>query len=150
GSMKGVSGFGDRFPIPVPDTANRKGKTIWSQVNDGARPGPKVILPFPLNTKQTFAHMRMEGTPHSWADAQAAWDDGRVQRWPAAKGAHAMGHFLEEDIPFQWALANAFTLCDAYHCSFQGGTTTNRLFLWTGTNDGAGKQGGPSIANSHD
>ncbi|HVY89237.1 MAG TPA: phospholipase C, phosphocholine-specific [Hyphomonadaceae bacterium] len=150
GSMKGVNGFGDRFPIPVPDTADRKGKTVWSQLNADGRPGPKVILPFPLNTKQTFAHMRIEGTPHNWADAQAAWDEGRVQRWPAAKGAHAMGHFLEEDIPFQWALANAFTLCDAYHCSFQGGTNTNRLFLWSGTNDGAGKQGGPSIANSHD
>jgi phospholipase C len=93
--------------------------------------------------------MRVEGTPHSWSDAQFAWDAGRMSQWPTFKGAHAMGHYAQADIPFQWALANAFTLCDAYHCSFQGGTNTNRLFLWSGTNDGAGKFGGPSISNSH-
>ncbi len=94
--------------------------------------------------------MRVEGTPHNWIDAQNAWDDGRMGNWPAAKGAHAMGHYEKTDIPFQYALADAFTLCDAYHCSFQGGTNTNRLFLWTGTNDGEGKGGGPSISNTHD
>ena len=143
GTMNGVRGFGDRFPIPLPGK-----RTVWSQEN--TKDGPKLIAPFPLNTAQTFAHMRVEGTPHGWADAQSAWDAGRMSQWPTHKGAHAMAHYVEADIPFQFALANAFTLCDAYHCSFQGGTNTNRLFLWTGTNDGGGKQGGPSISNSHD
>jgi phospholipase C len=143
GTMNGVRGFGDRFPIPLAG-----GRTVWSQSN--TKDGPKLIAPFPLNTQQTFAHMRVEGTPHNWADAQFAWDGGRMSQWPTFKGAHAMGHYEQADIPFQWALANAFTICDAYHCSFQGGTNTNRLFLWSGTNDGAGKLGGPSISNSHD
>jgi len=143
GTMNGVRGFGDRFPIPLPG-----GKTVWTQTHTKAE--PPAIAPFPLNTKQTFAHMRVEGTPHNWADAQYAWDDGRMSHWPDHKKPHAMGYYTEADIPFQWALANAFTLCDAYHCSFQGGTNTNRLFLWTGTNDGAGTHGGPSISNSHD
>jgi phospholipase C len=143
GTMAGVRGFGDRFPVPLAG-----GRTAWSQANPGKT--PTMVAPFPLNTQQTFAHMRVEGTPHSWADAQYAWDEGRMGKWPEHKGAHAMGHYVEADIPFQFALANAFTLCEAYHCSFQGGTNTNRLFLWTGTNDPAGRAGGPSISNSHD
>ncbi|HEY7800922.1 MAG TPA: phospholipase C, phosphocholine-specific, partial [Hyphomonadaceae bacterium] len=143
GTMSGVRGFGDRFPIPLPG-----GRTVWAQSHTKAQ--PPVIAPFPLNTKQTFAHMRVEGTPHSWADAQYAWDNGRMSNWPDQKHPHAMGYYEEADIPFQFALANAFTICDAYHCSFIGGTNTNRLYLWSGTNDGAGARGGPSISNSHD
>ena len=146
GTMNGVRGFGDRFPIPASG-----GRTVFRQLNPKAKEGePAAIAPFHLNTVQTFAHMRVEGTPHSWADAQYAWDQGRMGSWPEHKHAHAMGHYKEADIPFQWALANAFTLCDAYHCSMQVGTNSNRLFLWTGTNDPAGKLGGPSISNSHD
>ena len=155
GGMAGVRGFGDRFPIPLPDHPRMKGRTVWAQANGTAANGPgdgrpALIAPFDLNTTQTFAHMRVEGTPHTWADAQAAWDEGRLDSWPAAKGEHAMGHFGPADIPFQYALADAFTLCDAYHCAFQGGTNPNRIFLWTGTNDPAGAQGGPVLSNSND
>lgn len=150
GSMPGVRGFADRFPIPLPDRPDAKDRTVWTQANGPGEGRPPLIAPFHLNTVQTFAHMRVEGTPHNWPDAQAAWDEGRMASWPAAKGEHAMGHYRKEDIPFQFALADAFTICDAYHCSFQGGTNTNRLFLWTGTNDPTGERGGPSITNSHD
>jgi phospholipase C len=145
GAMAGVRGFADRFPIPLPD-----GRTVWTQTNGPGEGRPPLISPFPLNTRQTFAHMRVEGTPHDWPDAQAAWDEGRMGHWPAAKGEHAMGYYGPEDIPFQYALAEAFTVCDAYHCSMQTGTNTNRLFLFSGTNDPLGHGGGPSIDNSHD
>jgi len=150
GVMNGVRGFGDRFPIPVPDAPGLRHKTVWTQVNDTTKGGPSLISPFPLDTLTIFAHMRVEGTPHSWSDAQAAWNEGRMDRWPAAKTERAMGYYRRDDIPFQYAMANAFTLCDAYHCSTQTGTNTNRLFLWTATNDPSGQQGGPSISNSHD
>lgn len=143
GTMSGVRGFGDRFPVPLAG-----GRTVWAQAYSKGE--PREIAPFPLNTQQTFAHMRVEGTPHSWFDAQYAWDNGRMASWPDHKQPHAMGHYEQADIPFQWALAEAFTICDAYHCSFMGGTNTNRLFLWSGTNDGQGAHGGPSISNSHD
>jgi len=146
GTMAGVRGFGDRFPIPVRDAPGRKNGSAFQQ----AYGKDETIAPFPLNTTKTFAHMRVEGTPHSWTDAQDAWNEGRMDRWPAAKHAHSMGFYDRADIPFQHALAETFTLCDAYHCSTQTGTNTNRLFLWTGTNDGAGQAGGPSISNSHD
>lgn len=150
GAMNGVRGFGDRFPIPVPDSTEARHKTVWTQVNDTTAGGPPLVSPFPLDTVATFAHMRMDGTPHSWADAQAAWNEGRMDRWPVAKTERSMGYFRREDIPFQYAMADAFTLCDAYHCSTQTGTNTNRLFLWTATNDPSGQLGGPSISNSHD
>jgi phospholipase C len=56
-----------------------------------------------------------------------------------AKTQRAMAYYTADDIPFQWAMADAFTLCDAYHCSMQTGTNTNRLFLWTGSNDPLGR-----------
>ncbi|MFN3931085.1 MAG: phosphocholine-specific phospholipase C [Brevundimonas sp.] len=150
GAMRGVRGFGDCFPIPVADAPGRSGATVWVQANTPGPGWPPVIAPFPLNTAQDFRLMRVEGTPHSWPDAQAAWDEGRMGAWPVAKTEHSMGHFNETDIPFQYALAEAFTVCDAYHCSIQTGTNSNRLFLWSGTNDPGGQLGGPSISNSHD
>ena len=60
-----------------------------------------------------------------------------------------MAYYAEADLPFQYALARAFTICDAYHCSFTGGTNVNRLFLWTGTNDGAGRGHGPAMGNTY-
>lgn len=145
GTMRGVRGFADRFPIPLGPTEDAD-RSVWQQAADGSR----TIAPFHLSTKHDWALMRMEGTPHGWPDAQRAWDQGRMARWPEAKTERAMGHYRREDIPFQFALADAFTICDAYHCSAQTGTNTNRLFLWTGTNDPGGRAGGPAIANSHD
>ncbi|QAY75814.1 phosphocholine-specific phospholipase C [Sphingosinicella sp. BN140058] len=145
GTLRGVRGFADPHPIPLPGDA----RTIWEQAA-GTGPGARRVAPFHLATASDWALMRMEGTPHSWPDAQRAWDQGRMADWPAHKTERAMGHYRREDLPFQFALADAFTICDAYHCSAQTGTNTNRLFLWTGTNDPAGRHGGPAIANSHD
>ena len=150
GEMNGVRGFADRFPIPVPDAPGLTGKTNWTQRDDKAKSTPPLISPFVLDTADNFKLMRVAGTPHYWMDAQEAWNEGRMNRWPEFKQAHAMGHYRRSDIPFQYALADAFTVCDAYHCSVQTGTNTNRLFLWTGTNDGLGTHGGPSISNSHE
>src|SRR5262249_20344443 len=38
------------------------------------------------------------------------------------------------DIPFQFALAEAFTLCDAHHCSLTTGTDPNRIVFFSGSN----------------
>jgi len=146
GSCAGVRGFGDRFPIPSALGPERQ--TVWTQSH--ASGAPSTVSPFHLDTVQNFPLMAALGTPHTWPDTQAAWDEGRMSQWPDAKTVRSMGHYRGEDLPFQFALAEAFTLCDAYHCSIQTGTNTNRLFLWTGTNDPSGKHGGPAIGNSHD
>jgi phospholipase C len=150
GALNGVRGFADRFPIPVATRNGVSGKTVWYQPNATTGASPAWIAPFHLNTTQNFEYMRVEGTPHSWSDAQQAWDLGRMGQWTAAKRNHSMGYFDKTDIPFQYAMANAFTLCDAYYCSTQTGTNTNRLFLWTGTNDPLKLNNGPAISNVYD
>jgi hypothetical protein len=49
-----------------------------------------------------------------------------------------MAHLQRDDIPYQYALADAFTICDAYHCSLLGPTDPNRYHMFTGWvgNDG--------------
>ena len=148
GTLSGVRGFGDRLPLPVPDSAGISNATVWYQ--RGADGGPAVIAPFRLDTVTSFEYMRVEGTPHAWPDSQGAWGQGIMSAWPVYKNNHSMGYFTEADIPFQFALAEAFTLCDAYHCSFMGNTNPNRLFLWTGSNDPLQLDGGPAIYNQYD
>jgi phospholipase C len=148
GTLSGVRGFGDRLPMPVPDSPGITNATVWYQPE--ASGNGQVVAPFRLDTVQSFEYMRVEGTPHSWPDATGAWGDGVMKEWPRFKNNHSMGYFTEEDMPFQFALAEAFTICDAYHCSFLGNTNPNRLFLWTGSNDPLQLNGGPAIYNQYD
>jgi phospholipase C len=60
-----------------------------------------------------------------------------MNRWVQAKGPFTMGYFTQADIPFQWALAEAFTVCDHYFCSVFGPINPNRLYMWTGMIDQA-------------
>jgi phospholipase C len=123
GTLRGVRGFSDRHPVPL-----ASGKPIWHQ-SDGER----EIPPFRLDTRTTSA-LRVPDTPHGFGDAQAAWNQGKFGFWPKFKTPISMGHYQREDIPFQFALAEAFTLCDAHHCSVTTGTDPNRIFFWSGSN----------------
>jgi phospholipase C len=123
GTLRGVRGFRDRHPVPLPS-----GRPVWFQ-SDGER----ELAPFHFDTKTTSA-LRTPGTPHTYPDAQAAWNQGRFGQWPKFKTPMSMGHYRREDIPFQFALAEAFTLCDAHHCSLTTGTDPNRIVLWSGSN----------------
>jgi phospholipase C len=133
--------------MPAPNAPGLLNRSVWYQ--PGAS-GAQVVAPFRLDTVQSFQYMRVEGTPHAWPDSQGAWGEGVMSEWPRYKDDHSMGYFTEQDMPFQFALAEAFTICDAYHCSFMGNTNPNRLFLWTGTNDPLQKNGGPAIYNQYD
>lgn len=129
GTLPGVRGFSDRFTIPL-----QGGHRVWEQQGVGRR-----ILPYHLDSSRGNAQ-RVSGTPHSWIDEHAAWASGRMNAWPTYKTPTSMGYYREQEVPFQFALANTFTVCDAYHCSVHAGTNPNRLFHWTGTN-------GPTGAN---
>ena len=139
GTLHGVRGFTDRFTVPLPD-----GRTVWQQKDLFTE-----VQPYHLDSRIGNAQC-VEGTPHTWPDAHAAWNHGRYGQWPLFKKRQSMGYYKEAEVPFQFALANAFTLCDSYHCSVQGGTNPNRLFLFTGTNNPSGMGGGPAINNSYD
>ncbi|QYY28644.1 phospholipase C, phosphocholine-specific [Cupriavidus pinatubonensis] len=142
GTLRGVRGFGDRFPIPLAGGLN-----VWQQTY--ASGTARTVLPYHLDSTAGNAQ-RVSGTPHTYPDAQNAWDLGRMNKWPTYKNTQSMGYYTEAELDFQFALANAFTICDAYHCGFHGGTNPNRLFHWTGTNDPSGTHGGPVIDNSGD
>ncbi|MBA2587297.1 MAG: phospholipase C, phosphocholine-specific [Alphaproteobacteria bacterium] len=137
GTLKGVRGFGDRHPVPL-----ESGKPVWFQ-SDGTR----EIAPYHLDTATTSA-LRVPGTPHSFRDAQAAWNQGKFGHWPKYKTRYAMGHYRRADLPYQFALADAFTLCDAYHCSVTTGTDPNRIVFWSGTNADPGLRGENATAGN--
>ncbi len=140
GTLPGVRGFGDRITVPLPG-----GRSVWEQqLANGT-----TILPYHLDATLGNAQ-RVGQTPHSWPDAQSAWAKGSLGQWPRFKQQWSMSYYEQQEIPFQFALANAFTVCDAYHCSFHGGTNPNRLFMFTGTNDPFATGGGPAITNQND
>ncbi|ALJ72355.1 Non-hemolytic phospholipase C precursor [Burkholderia pseudomallei] len=140
GHLRGVRGYNDRFPIPLPN-----GKPVWYQPSN-ANPG-KPVLPFRLNTLTTSAQC-IGDLDHSWYKTHAAIDGGRYDQWPANKTDMTMGYHVREDIPFHYALADAFTVCDNYFCSLPGPTHPNRSYLMTGTVDPTGRYGGPLLDNS--
>jgi len=62
-------------------------------------------------------------------------------------GPMTMGYYTRADLGFYYALADAFTLCDHYHCSVMGDSTANQLHYLSATIDPDGKAGGPVIGN---
>ncbi|WP_035840238.1 phosphocholine-specific phospholipase C [Kitasatospora azatica] len=142
GTMSGVRGFGDRTAVTMPGGLN-----VFHQPSP-ARPDGH-LLPFRINTTQVDGQDD-DYLPHAWGDQHQAIDAGRCDQWIAAKGEMTMGYFTEQDIPFHRALADAFTICDHYHCSVQGPTTPNRVYMFSGSIDAAGQYGGPGQNNPAD
>ncbi|TXS54524.1 phospholipase C, phosphocholine-specific [Streptomyces sp. uw30] len=136
GKLRGVRGFGDPRPV-----AHDNGKSIWHQSN-----GTKDILPFHPDADDLGMQF-LEGLPHGWTDGQQAYNRGKYDKWIPAKGTTTMAYLNREDIPFHYALADAFTICDAYHCSFIGSTDPNRYYMWTGYTGNDGQGGGPVLGN---
>lgn len=136
GKLRGVRGFGDPRPVQHDD-----GRTIWHQSNGG-----KDVLPFHPDADDLGMQF-LEGLPHGWTDGQQAYDGGKYDQWIPAKGTTTMAYLTREDIPFHYALADAFTVCDAYHCSFIGSTDPNRYYMWTGYTGNDGTGGGPVLGN---
>lgn len=146
GTLSGVRGFGDAHPLILPD-----GRDVFHQP-DAQNPNG-YLLPFHLDTFSTNAQM-LPSTSHEWKVQHQAWNGGRMDQWlpahRAADGAHGpytMGYFKRQDIPFHYALAEAFTICDAYHSSVMGPTWPNRLYFMTGMIDPDATGGGPVTRN---
>ncbi len=137
GTLRGVRGFGDPRAVNLPN-----GDPVWYQPN-----GAGFTLPFRPDAPQLGLQF-LEDTPHDWDSTHAGWNQGKLDQWVANKGTTSMAHLTRKDIPFHYALADAFTVCDAYHCSLLGPTDPNRYHMWTGWvgNDGSG--GGPVIDNA--
>jgi phospholipase C len=147
GTMAGVRGFDDPTALILPN-----GKSVFHQPDTHHPDGH--LLPFHLDTKSTSAQ-KIPSTSHAWSVQHEAWNHGKMDNWlPAHRkadkenGPFCMGYHKRADIPFQFALAEAFTICDGYHCSVLGPTWPNRMYWMTGTIDPEGKNGGPLLNNT--
>jgi len=146
GTMVGVRGFDDPNALKLPN-----GKSVFHQP-DAEHPDG-YLLPFHLDTQSTSAQ-KLPSTSHAWTVQHESWNEGKMDRWMPAhrkadgvKGPYVMGYHKRADIPFQFALAEAFTICDEYYCSVLGPTWPNRMYWMTGTIDPEGEHGGPVINN---
>jgi phospholipase C len=137
GTLRGVRGFADPRAVRLPS-----GDPVWNQPN-GATP----LLPF-HPTAPDLGLQFFEDLPHDWKTTHDAWNGGKYDGWVPNKGTSTMAYLTRNDIPFHYALADAFTVCDAYHCSFIGPTDPNRYHMWTGWVGNDGKNGGPVLDNA--
>ena len=147
GTMAGVRGFDDPEALRL-----STGQSVFYQPDD--KNPKKYLLPFHLDTRASSAQ-QIPSTSHAWAVQHEAWNGGKMDQWlPAHRkadginGPYCMGYHTREDIPFHFALAESFTLCDGYHCSVMGPTWPNRMYWMTGTVDSEGQHGGPIIDNT--
>ncbi|NHN90055.1 phosphocholine-specific phospholipase C [Acetobacter conturbans] len=139
GCLNGVRGFGDpRVEM------QRNGHTLFSQP-DGKG---EYVLPFRFETIHTSSAC-LASLDHSWKGTQSAWNNWDA--WIPRKTAMTMGYFSRAEIPYYYALADAFTICDNYHASIFGPTNPNRLYFFTGTSGLAvGNENHQAVENADD
>jgi phospholipase C len=157
GTLRGVRGFSDPRPAPLPN-----GKSIWYQPiaetrtkkyhDRGLSPDAKQVLPFYINPQQTTEFQA--GTDHGWSTGHLAWNNGQWNQWVNQKqDVLTMGYLKRQDVSFHYSLADAFTICDAYHCSVHANTCPNRIYMWSGTMDARNAYGtmsnGPGFDERH-
>jgi phospholipase C len=137
GTLRGVRGFGDPRAVNLPS-----GEPVWYQPDGADR-----VLPFRPDYPDVGLQF-FEDVAHGWNDSHLAFNGGKYDKWIEAKGTTGMIYMTREDLPFHYALADAFTVCDAYHCSLIGPTDPNRYHMFTGWTGNDGKNGGPVLNNA--
>ena len=138
GTLKGVRGFGDPRPVTL-----STGNPVWYQPDGEGG----YVLPF-HPTAPDLGLQFLEDLAHDWDTTHGAWNGGAYDQWVPQKGATTMAYLTRDDIPFHYALADAFSVCDAYHCSLLGPTDPNRYHMWTGWVGNDGNGGGPVVDNA--
>ncbi|HMD46834.1 MAG TPA: alkaline phosphatase family protein [Acidimicrobiales bacterium] len=142
GTYRGVRGFDDHPP-------GRPGVFAQSWPGGNAR----RLLPFRLDTASENAECTTD-LSHEWIVQHQCWNGGRMDRFVSThtsagvegpEGVLTMGYYERQDLPFWYALADAFTIGDGYHCSVMGPTHPNRLHALSGTLDPGGVAGGPVL-----
>ncbi|MBC7614471.1 MAG: phospholipase C, phosphocholine-specific [Pedobacter sp.] len=123
GAMRGVRGFNDPRAKTLPNQ-----NKVWLQSDEKEN----TYAPFHVDINKTKITWQ-GGLPHSWSDQVAARNKGKHDKWVPIKSVMSLGYYKRADIPFYYAMADAFTVCDHNFCSSLTGTTPNRLFFFTGT-----------------
>ena len=148
GTLSSVRGFDDPGAITL-----GTGRSVFHQP-DGKNPDG-YELPFHMAEASTSSPC-LADLSHAWTAQHQAWNGGRMDMWlPAHRAADGdttgpltMGYLTRADLPFYYALADAFTICDGYHCSVFGPTNPNRLMSLSASIDPGGTKGGPVLDNS--
>ncbi|WP_260736041.1 phosphocholine-specific phospholipase C [Tunturiibacter lichenicola] len=132
GTLQGVRGFNDPRAIRLPN-----GNSVFVQTDAAG----DSYAPWRLDIRDTRITW-MGSVPHTRHSQVDAWNGGNHDGWLEAKRSYSheyaslpltMGHYTREDLPFYYALADAFTVCDQNYCSAMTSTTPNRSVFWTGT-----------------
>jgi len=129
GTLQGIRGFSDKQALSY-----QGGTSIFDQP-DKSRTDLGYLLPFHMDSTKVDAQNAGD-LDHSWSGDHSARNSGLWNDWVSAKTAQCMGYFTRADLPFNYALADAFTICDGYHQSILGPTSPNRMYFWAGTSDG--------------
>ena len=137
GTLRGVRGFGDPRPVSLPS-----GKSVWHQQYRN-----REVLPF-RPPEDDLGMKFISGHNHSWTGVHRAFNNGKYDQWLAVHPDSTMAYMARQDIPFHFALADAFTICDAYHCSLLGPTDPNRYYMFTGHTGNDRRGGGPVLDNA--
>jgi len=151
GRYRGVRGFADPKALKLHDGS---GNTVFAQPGYN-HPGFNGHLhPFRLRTsKGEGCAGNLDNPNHDWGTQHRMWHNGRMDHFLSEQekiqgdqGAPVtMGYHERGDIPFYYALADAFTICDAFHSSVIGPTDPNRLYAMSATLDFDGRHGGPLL-----
>jgi len=136
GALHGVHGFGDHVTLTLTN-----GNSVLYQPN-----GASYELPFHTSI------LSIADLAHSWSDAHQEWDNGWHDQWVPAKSTESMAYYERSDIPYHYALADAYTVCDEFHCCALTSTDPNRLYVFSAMIDPNGIAGypnaGPVTANT--
>ncbi|HEX6453627.1 MAG TPA: alkaline phosphatase family protein [Trebonia sp.] len=149
GTLPNVRGFSDPTALTL-----TSGLSVFHQPTPTSLPAPHnyynpdgYLLPFHIDTKTTAAQMA-PSLGHDWVSQHSAWNNGAMDSFVATNGPYSVCYYERDDIPFHFALAENFTICDNYHCSAMSETWPNRLYAMSATIDPSGENGGPAWSNS--
>jgi phospholipase C len=118
--MAGVRGFADPNVQVNPD-----GRSVWYQNVTGLTDKADWLLPYwlnyadgTINSEQYNKSQCLCAGANNWIPTQQILADGLLNKWAQLDDPQSWGYFKRQDIPFHYALADAYTVGDAYHvCS---------------------------------
>ena len=139
GTLYGVRGFSDPAAMKLSN-----GRPVFYQPWAASPQG--YLLPWHMDPR-TYSPCDLI-VDNSWKPSHDSWDGGRMDGFVGPTGPDCMSYYTRADVPWHAALADAFTICDAHHCSALGPTNPNRLYVMSGTIDPGGDHGGPVTDNS--
>jgi phospholipase C len=94
-----------------------------------------------------------EDPPHNWDACHKQWNqgknDGFVRVHAGAHQTEVMGYYERGQIPFYYALADRYTVCERWFASVMGPTWPNRFYLHSATSQGK-KDNTPFVSGGPD